>query len=33
MTDPDPLHIVGELIADKYRIERMVGEGDRKSVV
>ena len=27
MTDPDPLHIVGELIADKYRIERMVGEG------
>jgi serine/threonine protein kinase len=27
MTDPDPLHIVGELIADKYRIERKVGEG------
>lgn len=27
MTDPDPLRIVGALIADKYRIERMVGEG------
>jgi len=27
MTDPDPLGIVGQLIADKYRIERMVGEG------
>jgi len=27
MTDPDPLHIVGELIAEKYRIERLVGEG------
>ncbi len=27
MTDSDPLNIVGELIADKYRIERMVGEG------
>jgi serine/threonine protein kinase len=27
MTDRDPLQIVGQLIADKYRIERLVGEG------
>ena len=27
MADKDPLGIVGKLIADKYRIERLVGEG------
>src|SRR5512139_485935 len=27
MTDRDPLGIIGEIIADKYRIERAVGEG------
>jgi formylglycine-generating enzyme required for sulfatase activity/serine/threonine protein kinase len=27
MTEPDPLRIVGQTIAEKYRIEKLVGEG------
>ncbi|HET9929732.1 MAG TPA: bifunctional serine/threonine-protein kinase/formylglycine-generating enzyme family protein, partial [Polyangiaceae bacterium] len=27
MTELDPLHIVGQIVADKYRIEKLVGEG------
>jgi eukaryotic-like serine/threonine-protein kinase len=27
MTDRDPLNIVGTLVADKYRVEKLVGEG------
>lgn len=27
MTELDPLHIVGQTVADKYRIEKLVGEG------
>src|SRR5262245_9492374 len=27
MADKDPLHIVGQTIADKYRIDALVGEG------
>ena len=27
MTERDPLNIVGELVAEKYRIEKLVGEG------
>lgn len=27
MTDWDPLHIVGQTVAEKYRVEKLVGEG------
>ncbi len=27
MSDRDPLGIVGTLVADKYRVEKLVGEG------